>query len=99
MDIVRAKYHSKINLSNVYKQVRIEPEDIHKMGFATIYGTHESNVMQQGDCNAPATFQWLVTVIFQDEIGIYIHVYLDNLFVFSITLEEHEKHLECVFQN
>jgi RNase H-like domain found in reverse transcriptase/Reverse transcriptase (RNA-dependent DNA polymerase) len=98
MDVVRAKYHSKIDLSNAYKQVRIEPEDVHNTAFATVYGTHESNVMQQGNCNAPTTFQQLVTIIFCDEIGIYIHVCLDDLFIFSIMLEEHEKHLECVLQ-
>jgi hypothetical protein len=98
MDVARAKYRSKIDLSNAYEQVRIDPEDVHKTGFATVYGTLESNVMQQGDCNAPGTFQRLITVIFRDEIGIYIHVYLDDLFIFSDTLEEHEIHLERVFQ-
>jgi len=57
MDVARAPYRSKIDLSNAYEQVRIEPEDVNKTAFATVYGTHESNVMQQGDCNGPATFQ------------------------------------------
>ena len=64
MDVARARFRSKIDLSNAYEQVRIEPEDVHKTGFATVFGTHESNVMQQGDCNAPGTFQRLMTVIF-----------------------------------
>ena len=98
MDVVRAKFHSKIDLSNAYEQVRIEPDDVHKTGFATVYGTMESNVLQQGDCNGPATFQRLVTVIFRDAIGLYVYVYLDDLFIFSYKLEDHEKHLEYVFQ-
>lgn len=64
MDVARVKYHSKIDLSNAYEQVCIEPEDVHKTTFATVYGTHESNIMQQGNCNGPTTFQRLVTVIF-----------------------------------
>ena len=56
MDIARAKYHLKIDLSKVYKQVQIELEDIWKMAFTTIYGTFISQVMQQGDCNAPVMF-------------------------------------------
>jgi hypothetical protein len=98
MDVARAKYRSKIDLSNAYEQIRIEPNDVHKTAFSTVFGTFESNVMQQGDCNAPATFQRLVTVIFRDAIGIYVHVYLDDLFVFSYKLEDHEQHLEYVFQ-
>jgi hypothetical protein len=57
MNVAKAKYRSKIDLSNAYEQVRIEPDDVNKTVFATVFGTCESNVMQQGDCNAPATFQ------------------------------------------
>jgi len=54
--------------------------------------------MQQGNCNGPATFQRLVTVIFRDAIGICVHVYLDDLFIYSFTLEDHDRDLEYVLQ-
>ena len=57
LDVARAKIHSKIDLSDVYEQVRIVLSDVYKTAFATIYGTFVSNVMQQGDCNTPSTFQ------------------------------------------
>ena len=98
MDITQAPYRSKIDLSNTYEQVRVEPADVHKTAFATVYGTHESNVMQQGDCNGPATFQQLVTVIFRDAIGIRVHVYINDLFIYSFTLENHNRDLEYVLQ-
>ena len=82
----------------MYKQVRIELEDIHKTAFVMVYRTYESNVLQQGDCNGPATFQQLMTTIFQDKIGIFVHVYLDNLFVFSSSIEDHEKDLKYIFK-
>ncbi|KXN81860.1 hypothetical protein AN958_03604 [Leucoagaricus sp. SymC.cos] len=63
-DITRAKFRLKINLADAYKQIRIRLEDIHKTVFATISEMYISNVIQQGDCNAPATFQCLMTVIF-----------------------------------
>ncbi len=78
-DIAKAKYQLKIDLSNVYEQVRITPNDIWKTTFATIWGTFTSTVMQQGDCNAPATFQHLMTSIFQDVIRIFMHVYIDDI--------------------
>ena len=96
MDVARAKFRSKIDLSNAYEQIRIEPEDVHKTGFAMVCGTFESNVMQPGDCNGPSTFQRLMTVIFRNEIGVFVHVYLDDLFIFSMSIEDHERHLEYV---
>jgi hypothetical protein len=53
--------------------------------------------MQQGDCNAPLMFQRSMNTIFHDYIGIFMHTYLDNLFVYSDTIEEHQIHLEMVF--
>ncbi len=64
MDVAKGKYRSKIDLSDAYEQVRVEEADVHKTAFATPFGTYISQVMQQGDCNAPATFQRLMTHIF-----------------------------------
>lgn len=96
-DVARANYRSKIDLSNAYEQIRIEPEDVWKTAFATIYGTLESNTMQQGDCNAPATFQRLMTFVLRKFIGIFVHVYIDDIFIFSATIEDHETHLGLIF--
>ena len=38
-----------------------------------------------GDCNAPSTFR--------DYIGKFIHVYLNDIFIFSNSLEEHIEHI------
>ncbi len=92
-DVARAPIRSKIDLADAYEQVRVKPEDVDKTVFTTIAGTYASNVVQQGDCNAPATFQRLMTSIFRDVIGRFVHVYLDDIFIFSNSYEEHEEHL------
>ena len=51
-----------------------------------------------GDCNTPSTFQWLMTTIFRDCISWFIHVYLNDIFIYSRSIEEHKKHLGIVFQ-
>jgi hypothetical protein len=56
-DVACAKIRSKIDLLDMYEQVRIKPEHVHKTAFATIAGTYVSNTMEIRDCNAPATFQ------------------------------------------
>src|ERR1700761_3102954 len=37
-----------------------------------------------------------MTFIFQDLIGKCVHVYLDDIFIFSDNFEEHEQHLRMV---
>ena len=39
-----------------------------------------------------------MTAIFQDCISQFVHVYLDDIFIYSHSIEEHEKHLGIVFQ-
>lgn len=97
-DVARARYRSKIDMTDAYEQVRIVQRHVPKTGFSTIYGVFQSLVLQQGDCNGPVTFQRLMTVIFRTEIGLFVHVYLDDIFIFSATLEDHERHLGVVFQ-
>ena len=63
-DMARVAYRSKLDISEVYEQVHIIPEHVHKTVFATVLGTFRSQVMQMGDCNAPSTFQQLMTTIF-----------------------------------
>ena len=72
MDVALCRYWTKIDMSNAYEQIHIKEEDIWKTAFATPLGTFVSHVMQQGDCNAPATFQRLMTWIFRDHIGLFV---------------------------
>ena len=97
-DVAKAKARSKIDMTNAYEQILVHDDDVKHTAFATIFGTFFSRVMQIGDCNAPATFQRLMTSVFRDCIGKFVHVYLDDIFVFSDSVEDHEKHLKIVFE-
>src|SRR5258706_5517507 len=96
-DVARAWFRSKLDMSDVYEQVRVEPNDVKNTAFCTVVGTFLSHVVQQGDCNAPATFQRLMTRIFRKFLAKFVYVYLDDIFIFSNTIEEHEDHLRKVF--
>ena len=82
-DIAQAKFRFKLDMTEAYEQMRIRPEDVGKTTFSTIFGTYQSRVMQMGDCNAPSTFQQLMTAIFRDFLGRFVHIYLDNIFIYS----------------
>ena len=55
-----------------------------------------SNVIQLGDCNAPATYQALMNHIFSPYIGVFMDTYLDDLIIYLYTLEEHIEHVKIV---
>ena len=73
-DVACAMYRSKLDMSEAYEQICICNEDVAKTAFTTIFGTFVSWVMQQGDCNAPLTFQRLMTSVFHNFVMRFIHV-------------------------
>ena len=69
------KYVSIIDMTDAYEQMRVTPEDVLKTLFALPLGTFVSNVLQQGDCNGPSSWQRLMTYVFREQIGIEVWVY------------------------
>ena len=74
----------------------MEEEDKEKTAFWCPLGFYEFNRMPQGLCNAPATFQRLMEKCVGDMAFTDVVVYLDDLLVFSKTLEEHEEKLDKI---
>ncbi|QRV96035.1 Pol polyprotein/retrotransposon [Ceratobasidium sp. AG-Ba] len=97
IDVARHPYRSLIDGKDAYEQIRVIPEHVGRTLFMTPKGTMVSYVMQQGDCNAGATYQALMNHIFADFIGKFMYVYLDDIIIFSDSAEEHEKHVKMVF--
>ena len=48
----------------------------------------------QGDMNAPATFVRAMEILFHDELGKFIWIYIDDIFIFSNTFEEQIMHVK-----
>ncbi|EUC56404.1 Pol polyprotein/retrotransposon, putative, partial [Rhizoctonia solani AG-3 Rhs1AP] len=96
-EVSRHPYRSLIDGKDAYEQIRVVPEHVERTLFMTPNGTMVSKVMQQGDCNAGATYQALMNHIFADFIGKFMYVYLDDIIIFSDTVEDHIKHVKMVF--
>jgi hypothetical protein len=92
----RARYRSLIDGQDAYEQIRIIPEHVERSAVTTPDGNMVSLVIQQGDCNAPATYQALMNHIFGPYIGKFVDVYLDDIIVYSNTLAEHVEHVKIV---
>lgn len=93
-NVCRHKHWSLVDGKDAYEQIRVATEDVHKTLFNTPDGTMESLVMQQGDCNASATYQSLMNHLFSSYIGTWMDVYLDDIVIYSDTKEEHLEHVK-----
>jgi len=49
------------------------------------------------DCNGPSSWQRFMTYVFRERIGVEVWVYLDDIYIFSKTLEQHENALGYVY--
>ncbi|GBG65501.1 hypothetical protein CBR_g51095 [Chara braunii] len=92
------KYFWKIDLKLGYHQIEVHPDDQYKTAFRTRYGHYEFIVMPFGLTNAPATFQRCMNDLFRPWLDRFVVVYLDDILVFSRTLQEHEGYLRQVLE-
>jgi hypothetical protein len=89
---------SKIDLRSDYHQIKIHAKDIPKTAFTTRYGLYEYLVMSFGLMNALAHFMYLMNSVFMPELDQFVMVFIDDILVYSKSMEEHEEHLRIVVQ-
>ena len=92
-----SKWFSCLDLQSAYAQVPMHPDEQHKTAFSTPFGLYEHTRMAYGLCNGPSTFQRLVQTMFRKELFNTILRYLDDVLVFSTTIQEHIERLDVVF--
>jgi hypothetical protein len=59
---------------------------------------YEYLVMSFGLTNSPAHFMYLMNSVFMPELDKFVMVFIDNILVYSKSMEEHEEHLHIVLQ-
>jgi hypothetical protein len=93
-----AKFFSKIDLRSRYHQMKIRPDDIPKTASVTRYGQYEFTVVSFGLTNALAYFMNMMNKVFMDELDKFVVVFIDDILIYSSTVEEHEQHLRVVLE-
>ena len=97
-----SKYFSTIDLAAGFWQIRMHPLSQEKTAFVVPQGLYEFRVMPFGLTNAPGVFQRLMQQVL---VGLnpasgpdFVSVYLDDILVFSRSLQDHLTHLRVVIR-
>jgi hypothetical protein len=98
----KAQYFTTLDLSAGYWQIRVHKKSREKTAFVTPQGQFEFLVMPFGLANAPSVFQRLMQKVLaglNPEGGPdFVSVYIDDILIFSETLEDHLRHLKMVIE-
>jgi hypothetical protein len=83
-------------MTNSFFQTRVHPDDMKYLAVHSPFGKYEWTVMPMGVRNAPAVHQRRMNAALRHLIGKICHVYLDDIIIWSQTLEEHEQNVRQV---
>ncbi|KAJ3474978.1 hypothetical protein NLI96_g12135 [Meripilus lineatus] len=97
-DCAKGKIWGKLDMTNSFFQTRVHPDDIPYTAVTTPFGLYEWLVMPQGGRNAPATHQRRMFQALRPLIGSICHVYLDDIIIWSESLEQHRINVSKVLE-
>ena len=89
---------NKIDLKNVFNQIRIKEEDKWKTAFRTRYGTFEYLVMSFGLVNVPETFQRYVNQVLKKELDQESTIYMDDIFIMDKRITEYRERIRRILE-
>ena len=94
--LANAKYFTVLDLTAGYYQVPLDVKSKQYTAFICNRGLFQYNVLPMGITNATETFQRMMNNVFKGLLTKCCDTYLDDIIIYSPTLQEHVKHVESV---
>ncbi|KAI2647117.1 Transposon Tf2-6 polyprotein [Labeo rohita] len=94
----QVKYFTKLDLRAAYNLIRIREGNEWKTAFSTSSGHYEYCIMPFGLANSPSVFQSFINDVFRDILDRWVVVYIDDILIYSGSLQEHILHVRAVLQ-
>ena len=89
---------SFLNAFQGYHQIPLATDDQEKTAFVTHVGNYHYKVMPFGLKNAGSTYQWMMTKMFEPQLGKNVEVYIDDMVVKSKLVSQHLTDLANIFE-
>ena len=93
----KCAYFTTLDLAQGFHQIKVDKESIEKTAFTLEHGHYEYIRMPFGLKNALATFQRMMGKVFRKYLHKFCFVYMDDIVIFSKSLQEHLQHLKLIF--
>jgi hypothetical protein len=94
-----SRYFTVLDCYSGFWQINIKEDSKCKTAFSVPgSGHYEFNRLPYGLSNSPSSFQRLMDVVLKNLTGTECWVFIDDIILFSDTIEEHAKRLEHVLQ-
>jgi len=97
-DCAGHKFYGKIDMTNSFFQTKMHPDSVKYTAINTPFGLYEWLVMPMGLRNSPAVHQRRVSSALRALIGKVCDVYLDDIIIWSDSLQQHEEHIHLVLE-
>ena len=94
----KAKIFTKLDIRQAFHRIRIHPDSEELTTFRTRYGSYKCKVLPFGLTNGPSTYQRYMNDVLFDYLDDFCTAYLDDILIYSETLEEHEAQVKKVLQ-
>ncbi|KAL0168998.1 hypothetical protein M9458_037220, partial [Cirrhinus mrigala] len=88
----------KLDLRSGCNLIHIRRCDEWKTAFITPIGHYEYRVMPYGLSNSPSIFQNFMNELFQDMLNQFVIIYIDEILIYSPSLQDHHRHVTQVLQ-
>jgi hypothetical protein len=96
--LANAKIYTKLDVKDVYHNLRIAEGNEWKTAFWTKYGLYKYLVMPFGLTNALASFQQWMNEVLSDYLDIFCIAYLNDILIYSDNLKQYCQHVRRILE-